>query len=124
SGTSRTSVSTPRHGWRSWAWGWGSRPGRGKSGRSTSDTSNHRSAKAAHAVATARRTMQMGLEFLARVRTTSIWLAGVVALMTATYVTPLRGLALAAGALWSLVNLQLIERLVLGLLTPAPRSPA
>lgn len=68
--------------------------------------------------------MHMGLEFLARVRNTSTWLGGVIALMAATYVRPMAGAAFAAGALWSLVNLQLLERLVTGLLSPARTSPA
>jgi F-type H+-transporting ATPase subunit a len=66
----------------------------------------------------------MGLEFLARVRKTSTWLGGVMALMAATYVSPLLGLAFAAGALWSLVNLQLIERLVVSLTGTARGTPA
>jgi len=66
----------------------------------------------------------MGLEFLARVRSTSTWLAGVTALMAATYVSPLLGLAFAAGALWSLVNLQLLERIVVPLTGPARGTPA
>ncbi len=57
----------------------------------------------------------MGLEFLARVRQTTLWLAGVAALIVATYVSPKSGAALAAGALWSLVNLALVERLVVEL---------
>ncbi|HEY6195655.1 MAG TPA: hypothetical protein VI504_11500, partial [Candidatus Eisenbacteria bacterium] len=65
----------------------------------------------------------MGLEFLARVRRTSTWLGGVVALMAATYASPMRGLAFAAGAGWSIVNLDLIERLVVGLMAPGRRSP-
>ena len=67
--------------------------------------------------------MHMGLEFLARVRMTSTWLGGVLALMVATYVSPLLGVAFAAGTLWSLVNLQLIEQLVVGL-TSRERRPA
>src|SRR5215831_6371990 len=65
----------------------------------------------------------MGLEFLARVRNTSTWLGGVIALMTATYASPLIGLAFAAGGLWSLVNLQLLERLVVTLFGPARGTP-
>ena len=60
----------------------------------------------------------MGLEFLARVRRTSTWLGGVVALMAATYVRPALGLAFAAGVFWSLLNLQLIESLVVSLTGP------
>ena len=63
----------------------------------------------------------MGLEFLARVRTTSTWLGGVAALVVATYVSADRGIALAAGVLWSLVNLQLLERFVITWLTPGRR---
>lgn len=66
----------------------------------------------------------MGLEFLARVRKTSTWLGGVLALMSATYVSPMLGVSFAAGALWSLVNLQLIERLVVGLMHPDRTTPA
>src|SRR5262249_22259922 len=65
----------------------------------------------------------MGLEFLARVRKTSIWLGGVSALMTATYASPRIGLAFAAGGLWSLVNLPLLERLVGTLSGPARGTP-
>src|ERR1041385_4251045 len=65
----------------------------------------------------------MGLEFLARVRHTATWLGGVIALMAATYVSPMLGLAFAAGALWSLVNLQLLERLVVGITGPARGTP-
>ena len=65
----------------------------------------------------------MGLEFLARVRNTSTWLGGVIALMTATYASPLPGLAFGVGVLWSLVNLQLLERLVVALVGPARGTP-
>jgi F-type H+-transporting ATPase subunit a len=60
----------------------------------------------------------MGLEFLARVRATTLWLGGVTALMIATYVSPGPGLALTAGAAWSLANLRLIEKLVVALTGP------
>jgi F-type H+-transporting ATPase subunit a len=66
----------------------------------------------------------MGLEFLARVRHTSTWLGGVLALMAATYVRPLGGLAFGAGVLWSLVNLQLLEQLVVNLFGPDRVTPA
>src|SRR6266545_5723061 len=66
----------------------------------------------------------MGLEFLARVRRTSTWLGGVVTLMAATYVRPMLGLAFAAGVLWSLVNLQLLERLVVSLAGEKRGTPA
>ena len=57
----------------------------------------------------------MGLEFLARVRRTSLALAVVVALFAATYWSPARGLAIAAGAAWSLVNLTMLQRLIVAL---------
>lgn len=60
----------------------------------------------------------MGLEFLARVRRTTLWLGAVTALLTGTYRTPLAGLALALGVAWSLVNLWLLERLVVALTGP------
>jgi F-type H+-transporting ATPase subunit a len=66
----------------------------------------------------------MGLEFLARVRNTSVWLGGVIALMAATYVSPMLGLAFAAGVLWSLVNLELLERLVVAITGPTRGAPA
>ncbi len=66
----------------------------------------------------------MGLEFLARVRKTSTWLGGVLALMAATYARPMLGVAFAAGVLWSLVNLQLLERLVVGIVNPDRATPA
>jgi len=57
----------------------------------------------------------MGLEFLARVRRATFWVAAVAALMTATYATPLQALAVALGSGWSLVNLFLLERLIVAL---------
>jgi len=57
----------------------------------------------------------MGLEFLARVRRTSLWLGGVAVLMTLTYQGPGAGMSVAAGILWSLVNLALLQLLVVGL---------
>lgn len=66
----------------------------------------------------------MGLEFLARVRKTSTWLGGVLALMAATYLRPMLGVAFAAGAMWSLLNLQLLERLVVSLVNPDRATPA
>jgi F-type H+-transporting ATPase subunit a len=59
----------------------------------------------------------MGLEFLARVRHTSLWLGGVAALMTLTYQGVVPGASLAAGIVWSLVNLLLLEMLVVALTT-------
>ena len=67
--------------------------------------------------------MIMGLEFLARVRKTSTWLGGVLALMAATYVSPLLGLAFAAGGVWSLCNLQLLEKLVVSMMGPVRSTP-
>jgi hypothetical protein len=58
------------------------------------------------------------------VRNTSTWLGGVIALMVATYGSPVPGLTFAAGVLWSLVNLQLLERLVVPLLGPERVTPA
>ncbi|MBI1795542.1 MAG: F0F1 ATP synthase subunit A [Candidatus Eisenbacteria bacterium] len=57
----------------------------------------------------------MGLEFLARVRSSSLWVATVAALVMATYAAPLAGLALAAGAAWSLINLALLQGLIVAL---------
>ncbi len=57
----------------------------------------------------------MGLEFIARVRKSSLWAGALVALMTARHVAPADGLAVGLGALWSVVNLWLIERLVVAL---------
>lgn len=54
----------------------------------------------------------MGLEFLARVRRATFWVAAVVSLLTATYAAPLQALAVALGAGWSLANLFLIEHLI------------
>ena len=44
-----------------------------------------------------------------------MWLGAIAALVAATYVKPAAGLALAAGVVWSLVNLVLLERLVVTL---------
>ena len=57
----------------------------------------------------------MGLEFLARVRRTALWVGAVAALLTATYATPMLALAVALGAAWSLVNLGLLERLIVAI---------
>ena len=57
----------------------------------------------------------MGLEFLRRVRTSSLVAGAVLALMLARYLAPAHGLAAALGVLWSLTNLALIERLVVAL---------
>jgi len=65
----------------------------------------------------------MGLEFLARVRRTTIWLTIVVGLLVATYRGPAQGLALLLGAAWCLVNLLLIEKLVVALTNPDRNTP-
>jgi F-type H+-transporting ATPase subunit a len=54
----------------------------------------------------------MGLEFLARVRSSTLWLAAVVALLLATYAGWRAGAGFAAGAAWSLANLWALERLI------------
>src|SRR5436309_9361170 len=63
----------------------------------------------------------MGLEFLVRVRRVSLVAAAVAALLAANYAAPRAGLGLAAGALWSLVNLFLVQTLVVTLTTPGRR---
>jgi len=60
----------------------------------------------------------MGLEFLARVRRTTLWTGAVAALTVATYGAPLLALAFLLGAVWSLANLRLIELLVVALTGP------
>jgi len=65
----------------------------------------------------------MGLEFLTRVRRTTLWVTAIAALWSATYTTPRLGLAVALGAAWSLVNLFLIEKLVVGLTGPDRGTP-
>ncbi|TMQ69205.1 MAG: F0F1 ATP synthase subunit A [Candidatus Eisenbacteria bacterium] len=57
----------------------------------------------------------MGLELLARVRRTSLWVGGIAALIIATYAAPRAGLSVFAGTAWSLVNLILLERLIVAL---------
>ncbi len=68
--------------------------------------------------------MNMGLEFLLRVRTTSTWLGGLLALAAITYVSPMGGVTFAAGVLWQLFNLQLIEKLVVSILGNDRMTPA
>jgi F-type H+-transporting ATPase subunit a len=60
----------------------------------------------------------MGLEFLARVRTTSRWAGAVAALLVGRYQTPGDGLAVGFGVLWSVANLFLIEHLIVALTGP------
>lgn len=57
----------------------------------------------------------MGLEFLARVRRTTLWVGAVAAIVGATYSGLAHGAALAAGAAWSLANLFLLEALVVAI---------
>jgi F-type H+-transporting ATPase subunit a len=66
----------------------------------------------------------MGLEFLARVRRSSLIASGVAALFTATYLSPLGGLGLLAGALFCLFNLELIRLAVTGLTSADRGTPA
>ncbi|NOT33206.1 MAG: F0F1 ATP synthase subunit A [Candidatus Eisenbacteria bacterium] len=56
----------------------------------------------------------MGLEFLSRVRRSSLLAAVVVALATAVYVDLRHGIGVAAGTAWCLVNLSLLAHLVRG----------
>lgn len=64
----------------------------------------------------------MGLEFLARVRSSTLWLAALAALMVATYAGWRTGAGLAAGAAWSLANLWALERLVVIVTGPERRT--
>src|SRR5258706_8747986 len=61
----------------------------------------------------------MGLEFLARTRHTSLWLGTLAALSVAAYSGVLRGSGLAAGVVWTLLNLKAIESLVVSVTGPA-----
>ena len=60
----------------------------------------------------------MGLEFLARVRRTALGASVFAALFAAVYSSLPAGMGLGAGALWSLVQLWLLERVVVGLTSP------
>jgi F-type H+-transporting ATPase subunit a len=64
----------------------------------------------------------MGLEFLARVRRSTLVLAAIAAIVTTVYAGGRAGLAVAAGAAWSLVNLFLLERLVVAITSPGRGS--
>jgi F-type H+-transporting ATPase subunit a len=64
----------------------------------------------------------MGLEFLARVRRSTLWLTLLAALMGASYAGWRTGLGLAAGAAWSLANLWVLERLVVTVTGPERRT--
>jgi len=60
----------------------------------------------------------MGLEFLARIRRTTLLATVVAALFAAVYVSYPAAVALAAGALWSIANLRLLEAIVTALTAP------
>lgn len=64
----------------------------------------------------------MGLEFLVRVRTTTLWIGALSSLLAAPYIGASAAGGFAAGAAWSLANLRLIEWLVVTLTGPARRS--
>ncbi len=64
----------------------------------------------------------MGLEFLARIRRSTILLGIFGALAVATYAGPTSGLGLAAGIAWSLANLALLERLIVAITGSDRRS--
>uniref|UniRef100_A0A832I718 ATP synthase subunit a n=1 Tax=Eiseniibacteriota bacterium TaxID=2212470 RepID=A0A832I718_UNCEI len=66
----------------------------------------------------------MGLEFLARVRRTTLWVGALAAIVGMTYSGFAAGGGLAAGAVWSLVNLFLVERLVVALTGSDRGTPA
>jgi F-type H+-transporting ATPase subunit a len=60
----------------------------------------------------------MGLEFLARVRRTAFGAALFVALYATVYSSLKAGRGLAAGALWSLMQMWLLEKVVVGMTSP------
>ncbi len=60
----------------------------------------------------------MGLEFLARVRRTAFGAALFVSIYAAVYASYGAGLGLAAGAMWSLLQMWLLEKIVIGLTSP------
>ena len=60
----------------------------------------------------------MGLEFLARVRRTAFGAALFVSVYAAVYSGLGAGIGLAAGAMWSLLQMWLLEKIVLGLTSP------
>ena len=66
----------------------------------------------------------MGLEFLARVRTTSMIAVAFAAIFAATYLSPAWAGAFVVGAAWSLLNLVALERIIVGLTTPKQDSAA
>jgi F-type H+-transporting ATPase subunit a len=61
----------------------------------------------------------MGLEFLARIRRSSLWLGTVAALFAAAYSGLPLGIGLGVGVLWSVLNLMAVESLVVSLTGPA-----
>ena len=60
----------------------------------------------------------MSLEFLARVRRTALGAALFVALFAAVYASIRSGLGFAAGAVWSIVQLWLLEKVIVGMTSP------
>ena len=66
----------------------------------------------------------MGLEFLTRVRRTTLLMGAIAALMIATYSGPMPGVATVLGMAWSLVNFALLERLVVAITGAARKSHA
>jgi F-type H+-transporting ATPase subunit a len=64
----------------------------------------------------------MGLEFLARIRHTTLVVTALAALFAAVYASYAIGIAVAAGALWSLANLRLLEVIVTSLTGPSPST--
>lgn len=66
----------------------------------------------------------MGLEFLARVRRTAFGAALFVSLYAAVYASLKAGLGLAAGAMWSLLQMWLLEKVVVGLTSPTTDEKA
>ena len=61
----------------------------------------------------------MGLEFLARMRRSTLWTAGALLLGLATYAPLAQALGVALGIAWSLANFLLLERLVVAITGPA-----
>lgn len=66
----------------------------------------------------------MGLEFLARMRRSTLWTAGALLLVLATYAPLAQALGVALGIAWSLANFMLLERLVVAITGPARRTAA
>ena len=66
----------------------------------------------------------MGLEFLTRVRRTSLWMGSLASVFAASLAGPANGLALFAGMAWCLINLFLLEQLVVAITSADRNSPA